>query len=49
MKKRIKQAFLKIVILSAMMVSTVFVNATCSYKLYQEKLPDELERLRKNA
>ena len=32
----------------AMLITTVCVNTTCMYKLYQEKLPEELNRLRKN-
>lgn len=32
----------------AMLVSTVFVNVTCSHKLYQEELPEELGKLRKH-
>lgn len=33
----------------AMLVSTVMVNATCYYKLYQEELPEELNKLRKHV
>ncbi len=33
----------------AMIAATVFVNSTCSYKLYQEKLPEELGKLRKHV
>lgn len=32
----------------AMLVSTMFVNVTCSNKLYQEELPEELGKLRKH-
>lgn len=32
----------------AMFVATVCVNSTCLHKLYQEKLPEELEKLRKH-
>lgn len=32
----------------AMLATTVLVNATCAYKLYQEQLPEELGKLRKH-
>lgn len=33
----------------ALLVSTVVVNSTCYYKLYQEELPEELNILRKHV
>lgn len=33
----------------AILVSTVVVNSTCYYKLYQEELPEELNKLRKHV
>lgn len=47
MKKIISKVYRGIFCL-AMFVSTVFVNVTCSHKLYQEELPEELGKLRKH-
>lgn len=33
----------------AMVAAVVFVNSTCCYKIYQEKLPEELNELRKHG
>lgn len=33
----------------AMVVASVFVNSTCTYKIYQEKLAEELNKLRKHG
>ncbi len=47
MKKTIGRIY-KTVFCLAMFIATVSVNTTCAHKLYQEKLPEELNRLRKN-
>lgn len=47
MKKMISKLYRGIFCL-AMLTATVCVNATCFHKLYQEKLPEELGKLRKH-
>ena len=38
----------KWVLCLAVLVSTAAVNSTCWYKLYQEELPEELDKLKKH-
>lgn len=47
--KKILNYLCKISFCMASVVATVAVNTTCCNKLYQEKLSDELNGLRKNA
>lgn len=47
--KRIINVLWKEVFCLAVMVATVCVNTTCNYKMYQEELPEELNRLKKHA
>ena len=47
--KRMLTKICKGAICMAMLVSTVVVNSTCYYKLYQEELPEELSKLRKHV
>lgn len=47
MKKVINKIYRNI-FCAAMLITTIFVNTTCSYKLYQEQLPEELGKLRKH-
>lgn len=46
--KRIINKFYKSIFSMAMLMTTVLVNSTCSHKLYQEELPEELTKLRKH-
>ena len=46
--KKIIKTFSKCVLSMAMFVSTLIVNATCWYKLYQEELPAEFDKLKKH-
>lgn len=47
MKRMISKIY-KVIFCLAMFTATVCVNTTCARKLYQEKLPEELNRLRKH-